>query len=304
MTGTLATNQKLIENGEMKRQSLIIDPDLLETSARAEPLKIFLCGPGFSSSGFDVRGKIKDFLEDRYKASVFYGEDLEDTKPRNTTLVDLQTLEAQFAHTVDFTILMLDSPGAIAELGTFSMIPNIMARLFVVISHRYHGSNSYIARGPLSLISCYSTNNIIYYNDNDERSIFNGLMYPVCLYKFVKSDQGYLYYQNAINKFRGKNFGRDDYIQYFDPFRKKFVECIILAAINILHQPTFTELVSQLGLEPDDVSGGLHGLFAKGAIEKVGNRAYRARNGYSDSVLRHFSSTALSKRRAQILATA
>lgn len=288
----------------MKGQFAIIDPDLLGSSARAQKLDVFLCGPGFLSSGFDARDKIKSMLETNYDTNVVYGEDIVEMKRRSTTLVDLQTLESQFAHTVDFTILMLDSPGAIAELGTFSMIPNIMARLFIVVSQKYHRSGSYIARGPLSLIASYSINNIIYYDNNHIQSLFNGLMYPVCLYKFVKSEQGFLYYRNAIYKFRGKTFGRNDYVEYFKPQRERFIDCITLAAINILQQPTFTELVGQLGLHPGDVSGGLHRLMARNVVEKVGNRSYRARNGYSDDLLRPFSSTALSKRRAEFLATA
>ena len=288
---------------KVKNHSSIVDPDLLEIAARKMPLRVFLCGPGLSSSGFDARTKMRSLLERKYHAKVDYGEDLEHQKSRSSRLVDLQTLESQFAHTVDFTILILDSPGAIAELGTFSMIPNIMARLFVVVSSQYHRSNSYIARGPLSLISSYNTNNIIYYDKDDETSLSNGLMYPVCLYKFAKFDQGYTYQRKAIQKFRGRRFSRSDYTDYFNPIRRRFSESIVLAAVNILQNPTFTELVSRLRLDPNEISGALPRLMEQGAIQKVGNRNYRAPNGYSDQLLRPFNSTSLSKRRAEILAT-
>ncbi len=180
----------------------LIDPVLFKTPVRQHNLNIFLCGPGRSSEGFQLRQHIKELLEKNYQATVSFGEELIDKKFRHTKRVDLQTLEAQFAHVTDFTILLLESPGAIAELGTFSMIENIRARLFVVVPTRFFGAESYIARGPLSLISSFSANNIIYYDLKKMAGVDSALKFPVALYKFVKSEDGSAYFRDAIYQFR------------------------------------------------------------------------------------------------------
>lgn len=282
----------------------IVDPSLLNAQTRGQPLTVFLCGPGYGSISFQLRQDIKDVLEQQYAARVHFGEDLGHMRRRRTKRVDLQTLEARFAHTVDFTILMLDSPGAIAELGTFSMIENICARLFVIVSDQYYGDESYIGRGPLSLISSYSANNIIYYNKKNVEEIRHGLMYPVCLYKFIKAADGHRYYQNAIKQFERDKFPDNAYVEYFNPLHDKFIDAVTLSAINILQNPTYAELVRWLRLEPDHVTNALARLFGEKRIEKIGAMEYRAVNGYSDSVLWAFDSSLLSKRRAEILAAA
>lgn len=288
----------------MKTIPKIIDPNLLKNSAKTQPLDIFLCGPGETSSGYKIRQNVKTLLEYKYNGRVTFGEDLEEKKRRGTTLVDLQTLEAQFAHQVDFTILMLESPGSIAELGTFSMIPNIMARLYIIVPNRFYQSSGYIARGPLSLISTYSSKNIIYYDDKDENSLSHGLMYPICLYKFAKEHQGYKYYANAISQFQKRKFERDAYTAYFDPIRTEFIDTLTLSTINILKEPSFAELVRWLSFQPEEVSSSLHRLFKRKSVEKINNRSYRAINGYSDKLLYLFNSSLLSKRRAEVLAAA
>lgn len=281
----------------------VIDPSLLVKSAREKPLEIFLCGPGIGSPSFSLREHIKSTLMDEFNAKVHYGEDLDRLKRRHTNRVDLQTLEAQFAHTVDFTLLMLDSPGSIAELGTFSMISNIRPRLFVVVANHFYGAESYIARGPLSLVASYSPSNIIYYDPGKKKEVKSKLLYPVCLYKYAKHIDPNNYYANAIRKFTGNKFESNAYESYFNEIKENFIESATLAAINVFYRPTFAEIVQRLTVKPDDVRTALRKLMSDGKVEKVGGRVYRSLVGFSDPTLAAFNSTLLSRRRAELLAT-
>ena len=134
-------------DNEVKFTSLY-DPNILKKAALEQPLQVFLCGPGFDSHRFNFREKIRNFLHQYPNVSAVLGEELDPTKHRLKP-GDLQTVEATYAHSVDFTILLLESFGSIAELGSFSMMPDLRPRLFVMVPGRFFSSESYIARGPL-----------------------------------------------------------------------------------------------------------------------------------------------------------
>lgn len=112
---------------------MIIGPHLLKKTVKNRKTDVFLCGPGYGGENFSVREYIRTSLTEIDNVSVHYGEEIEKISSFRRAKKDLQTLEAEFAHTVDFTLLMLESPGSMAELGTFSMIPNICSRLVVLV---------------------------------------------------------------------------------------------------------------------------------------------------------------------------
>lgn len=280
----------------------LISPDILKKEARERPLDIFLCGPGADDPKFDIRQTIRSFLTENYNCRVVLGEDIPTLKRFHRRKANLQAIEWKYAHVVDFTILLLESAGAIAELGAFSRTPDIRPRLFVVIPARHFNNQSYISRGPLSEIAEYSTRNIIYYHSNESpKALIQRLLFHITLYKYVKYAYSREYMQNAIFTFY-KDFEPGSYEPWFQRLRSEFIDRAILALTNILNRPTFTELVRHSELEPNVVSTALHHLLSGHNVQKVAGGRYAARMPFSDPLLVHFNSTEMSKARARMIA--
>lgn len=282
------------------RPQTFVHPSLFKSDVQRAPQKIFICGPGIGSRGFDLRDKIKSYVESFSNCEVIFGEDVS-SKKISVKRADLQTLETQLAQSVDFTVLLLQSPGAIAELGTFSMIPSIRSRLFVLVPTEFYGAESYISRGPLSLIAQEFKRNVIYFdNDVDER-IYSNLSFLITMYKYAYAQGRYQYDYHAHAAWREDNYNQLDYETYFQPIRDNFFEVVLLMAIVILDGPTFSELVSATQMHPDEVSSGLARLFSDSRIAKIRNR-YRSANSYSDVSLAQVNTMQLSRARASLIA--
>lgn len=281
-------------------QRTLIEPGLLKKEIQNNPLTVFLCGPGIGMSGFDGRAKIKEYLESHPCVDVKYGEDLLSGKIKRSTYrpADLQTLEAEFAHEADFTVLILDSPGAIAELGTFSMIENIVPRLFVAVPAAFHKSESYIARGPLSIISRYSKTNVFYFERGEAETLNDHLNIPVCFFKFASAYKDYSH--KARYGHKTKSYNRDYYNKFISPIRNDFLMAATLIGIISLDQPTYAQLVRRLKLSSDDVRFALASLFELKKIEK-NKGTYRALASFDDDLLTSFSSTRISRLKASVL---
>ncbi len=65
---------------------------------------------------------------------------------------DLLVFETDLAQIVELIILFCESEGSLAELGAFSMIEDIMKRLFVVVSEKHWNEPSFVKLGPLRRI--------------------------------------------------------------------------------------------------------------------------------------------------------
>lgn len=65
---------------------------------------------------------------------------------------DLLTFERDLAHMCLLTILFIESPGSIAELGSFSVLNEINAKLLVIIHQQYANKQTFIWRGPVAYI--------------------------------------------------------------------------------------------------------------------------------------------------------
>jgi hypothetical protein len=65
---------------------------------------------------------------------------------------DLLSLENLLAEAVDAVVLIIESPGAIAELGAFVNHPVLRKRLIVIQDERYRRTKSFIGHGPVRLL--------------------------------------------------------------------------------------------------------------------------------------------------------
>ena len=201
----------------------IIKPNLLIPECERQKITVFCCGPGVNHQLYSFREKIKHRFEEKHLATITFGEDLPLRQSYSGSGRDLQTAESHHAQLVDFTILILASPGSIAELGTFTMMPSVRPRLYVAVDSKFFEDTSYIARGPLSILSKHSPTNVIYYSlsDREDRAI-SSFDLPACFYKFARYTVP-LFNEKTKNIFgRKRRIPKNHYPSFIRPIREKF----------------------------------------------------------------------------------
>lgn len=280
---------------------MLIQPKLLKDQALSTRSKVFVCGPGYDSSQINLRNLVRESLESIRNVKVVYGEEIENEYSYKKQSTDLQTLEARFAHDVDFTLLILESAGSIAELGTFTQLPEIRGRLIVLVSSVFYRAESYIARGPLSLLARNNPNNVIYFDHQKETEILSKVLFPLTFYKYAH----HLLRSDYLHKTRislRKKSEKVPYEVYIKDVRTSYEKAITLIAMIVGDKPNYSELLLLSGLAPNQLRASLHGLFVDQKIKAVSSGRYCAINGYSDDLLEPFSTTSISLARAKILA--
>lgn len=108
---------------------------------------VFLCGAGLhdpdSRRTEIARGLSAPSFRKQYE--LVFPEQLFEELLRD----DLLDLENQLANSVDVVILVLESPGAIAELGAFSNHNQLRQKLLCIQNRKYKKSKSFINLGPI-----------------------------------------------------------------------------------------------------------------------------------------------------------
>ncbi len=280
---------------------MLIQPNLLKSHVLSTHSKIFVCGPGYVSTQIDLRNLVRNKLKSIKNVEVIYGEEIESEYLYKKQSTDLQTLEARFAHDVDFTLLILESPGSMAELGTFAQPPEIRGRLIVLVSSEFYRAESYIARGPLSLLARNNANSVIYFEHQKKDEMLSRVLFPLTFYKYAHHILGSDYIHKTRISYRYKS-NIMPYEEYIKDVRTSYEKAITLISIIVGDKPNYSELLLLCGLAPSQLRTSLHGLFVDEKIEKVNSGRYLAVNGYADSLLEPFSTTAISIARAKTLA--
>jgi hypothetical protein len=280
-----------------------IRPSIFKREVQRQPLKVFICGPGLDTHEFRLRKRVQSYLSSFENCTTTFGEDIT-SRSIAVRRADLQTLESQLAQSVDFTVLLLQSPGAIAELGTFSMIPSIRSRLYVLLPSSHFGSKSYISRGPLSLIAKDFKRHVIYFDHEDDHGIPGTLNFVVAMYKYARSVGGHKYAKAALNDWRDPSYKSEAYEKYFKSIRSEFFQVVVLAGIILLDTPTFAEIVDETQMHPDEVGAALNELHSENRIFKTGKgkARYSAANGFRDDLLLVVDAIQLSRAKASHLA--
>ncbi len=282
---------------------MLIQPTLLNDKAQKMQSKVFVCGPGLTSGRVDIRNLARKELEKMQKVSVIYGEEIENQYSYSRKGMDLQTLEARFAHDVDFTLLILESPGSIAELGTFTQLQHIRDRLVVLVPNNFFRAESYIARGPLSLISKRNPQNVIYYDSSRQSEMLARVLYPLTFYKYAH----YILGSEYLSKTRISQMKREDFVpynEYIKDTRNSFNKAITLIGILVGDHPSYSELLVLTELGPTQLNASLRELFLEKKVAKVSASKYHSVDGFNDAILKPFSTTSISLTRAKLLASA
>ncbi|MGA3335332.1 MAG: retron St85 family effector protein [Terracidiphilus sp.] len=125
---------------------------------------LFLCGgslPKARHAPASLRGFLVKVLKGKsrvLRSSVILAEDAARwyrgaNGPQFSNLVDL---EEQIAALSTLILLIVESSGSIAELGAFSFIPSLRAKLHVILDGSFQYDHSFIMDGPVAMVDAES----------------------------------------------------------------------------------------------------------------------------------------------------
>jgi hypothetical protein len=85
------------------------------------------------------------------------------------TFADLLELEVYLADSSDLTILFVESPGSIAELGAFATEELLRPRTLAILNSRHEDKRTFIVDGPVRRLKKCDENLVRYFYWNDEK---------------------------------------------------------------------------------------------------------------------------------------
>ncbi len=138
--------------------------DLSKTKVAKFPSLILLCGGAVSNNGAtfkSCRDIFHHYITENnlsFRNNVVLVEDVFKYF-EHSSYNNLLDFEQDLAELSALTVLFSESPGAIAELGSFSVLKNIRDRLLVVIHNDDSDKESFIWRGPIKYLKCIADQN-------------------------------------------------------------------------------------------------------------------------------------------------
>lgn len=143
-----------------------LDQDVFQRIELRTPA-VFLVGAARSAPSA-LRAQIREELAGKPRIpgfDVYYPEDLfEELLRGGEKGADLLELENLLAENVHAIVIVLESAGAIAELGAFANHDKLRGRLVVVVDSKYKRARSFIMLGPVSYLGRKTTSKIIYHD--------------------------------------------------------------------------------------------------------------------------------------------
>lgn len=143
-----------------KVASLVLSDEII-----GREYSIFLCG-GRSASALSNRDKIKSeihALRSKYNYKVFYPETLFVNLLHGHERRDLLSLENLLADSVHAVVLIVESAGALVELGAFSNHEKLARKLVVIVDQKYERDRSFVNLGPVRLLRQKKWGKVIYH---------------------------------------------------------------------------------------------------------------------------------------------
>ena len=137
------------------------------------PNLIFLCG-GKTAKGGPYKSA-RDYFNRHLKrkkstiaARVRLAEEVNRWFQRDNAFADLLELENYLAHLADITVLFVESPGSIAELGAFANSDDIRPKTLAVLNNSHKSEGSFISDGPIQKLSNEDEDHVHYYTWNPD----------------------------------------------------------------------------------------------------------------------------------------
>lgn len=216
---------------------------------RKRSLTVFLVGAGQKNPA-SIRESIRRELTRRRYYSwfdVYYPEELFEELMRSKAHFDLLSLENLLAKSVHAVVIILESPGAIAELAAFANHKGLRDRLIVIVDKKYEKAKSFIILGPVRYLKKDTESSVIFYNlrnpdirklgeqirhDVRETSkrvqVDTSVMNPIAAQYFFLAA---VYVMEPIQRKVLNNMIQAVQVQ---PLKKKEVVTIVISSLNIL----------------------------------------------------------------------
>jgi hypothetical protein len=137
------------------------------------PNLIFLCGGKVTESGDYKSARDYFYRHLRRNVAGIAGRvrlaEVVNAWFRKSPFPDLLELENYLADLADITVLFVESPGSIAELGAFAASDRLRPRTLAVLNENLRGSEpSFISEGPVQKITNESSDLVHYYDWDQE----------------------------------------------------------------------------------------------------------------------------------------
>lgn len=144
--------------------------DLTKIRVRAFEGFVFLCGGPKENDPFPLRS-VRHMLYNELTSGRHSGvaarlklaEDIQDWF-RDGNYRDLLTFEEHLGGLSAVIVLVVESAGAIAELGAFSMSDVFLERLLVLVASQHYESDSFIKLGPIKRIENFHEESVLVYD--------------------------------------------------------------------------------------------------------------------------------------------
>ena len=152
------------------------------------PNLLFLCGGPTAAGGIGAYTSARDFFH-RYLIRekpalanrVRLAEVLDDwfRQDRDKAFPDLLELEKYLAHIASMTVLFVESPGSIAELGAFAATDALCPKTLAVMNEPIAQRPSFIKDGPVRRIENVDPDHVLFYpwdfdaiNSDETKAVF------------------------------------------------------------------------------------------------------------------------------------
>lgn len=149
--------------------SEIINNKILE-KLKETRLTVFLIGAGEKNRD-SIREKIRsELISKKYRTwfDVYYPENIFEALMKGKIGFNLLDLENILADSVNTIVIILESPGSIAEFGAFAVHSRLKDKLLVVVEKKYRRSKSFINQGLIKYIIKKTNSRVIYHSYKDD----------------------------------------------------------------------------------------------------------------------------------------
>ena len=290
------------------RLSLLSLISIEKSHVNLHPPKVFLFGGDMG--GTSVRSLLYCHILVKYPDlynSLVIVEEFKDWL-HDSIYPDLLTFESDLAETASLVVISLESPGAIAELGSFSVNEKLKNKVVIIISEDHHNQDSYIKLGPLRQLKDENIFTYPYKYNNLEVSLSDHLE------DIAESLNTLLKEGNRTEKFNLDNMGHIAFLIYdliltYKALISKEIK-LYLKELNVDIAPHVVSrllfLLEKLELVEKKRMGNSYYYLVIGDAHRISfsnkfNENKFDRNSATLSAIRYYNSSKKEKRRVQVL---
>ena len=212
------------------------------------------------------------------KSKIFTAESINDWF-REDYFRDLVTFETQVANLASVIVLFVESPGSIAELASFSQVPQIRERLLVFLDEHFYNKDSFIRKGPIQYLEDQG-NDLVHVYPWSSNNSASGTNFETSLLKDFADDIA-----NDINA-KVKEMPNEETFSEFNETHLTLLVCDIIRIARLLKIGEILEMMKKMGadVEQKDIRKYLFILEKLGLVERVpykNHRYFRCRSNAS-----------------------